>query len=95
MNAAVRQQALVTAAGVSKSYSGLSAPSPVSFSVQPRESVAVAGPSDSGKTTLLYLLAGILQPDTGTLAIGGKELAKVKPGRELSSLGGSSHNATT
>ena len=91
MSIAVPQQPLVTAAGISKSYSQVPALSPVSFSVLPGERVALAGPSGSGKTTLLYLLAGILQPDTGTVAIGGKELALVKPGRELSRLVGIVH----
>ena len=91
MSVAVPQQPLVTVAGVSKSYSDVPALSPLSFSVQPGERVALAGPSGSGKTTLLYLLAGILQPHTGTLAIGGRDLAKVKPGRDLSTLVGIIH----
>ncbi len=91
MSVAVPQQPLVTAAGVSKSYSDVPALSPVSFSVLPGERVALAGPSGSGKTTLLYLMAGILQPDTGDVVIDGKELARVKPGRELSALVGIIH----
>jgi putative ABC transport system ATP-binding protein len=33
------------------------------------EAVAVMGPSGSGKTTLLHCLAGIVAPDTGTVAL--------------------------
>ena len=91
MSVAAPQSTLVNVDGVCKSYSDMPALSSASFSVLPGERVALAGPSGSGKTTLLYLLAGILQPDTGSLAIDGKDLARVKPGRELSLLVGIIH----
>jgi phosphonate transport system ATP-binding protein len=91
MITAVPEHPLATVAGVSKSYSDDPALSPLSFSVLPGERVALAGPSGSGKTTLLYMLAGILQPDTGTLTIDGKDLARVKSGRDLSLLVGIIH----
>ena len=39
------------------------------------EQVALVGPSGSGKTTLLGLVAGLIAPDTGSIAIGGISLA--------------------
>ncbi|MBU0638626.1 MAG: ABC transporter ATP-binding protein [Planctomycetes bacterium] len=39
------------------------------------EKVALIGPSGAGKTTLIYLIAGILAPQTGSIRVSGQELA--------------------
>ena len=49
----------------------------VSFEVQPGESVAIAGPSGGGKTTLLKLLLGIHAPSQGELVVDGQPLAQL------------------
>lgn len=43
----------------------------ITFSLAPKESVAVLGPSGSGKTTLLRLIAGLERPDRGQIHING------------------------
>src|SRR5579875_80451 len=56
----------------------------VSFCVDPGECVAITGPSGAGKSTLLKLIAGLLSPQKGTVAIGGHSLAEglaAVPGR--------------
>jgi ABC-type polysaccharide/polyol phosphate transport system ATPase subunit len=44
----------------------------VSFSIEPGEAVGLVGRNGSGKTTLLKLIAGIMKPTVGRVAVGGR-----------------------
>jgi len=57
---------------VGKSFGGRAALRDVSFSAGRGELLAVIGPNGAGKTTLLSILAGIREPDGGTVSIAGK-----------------------
>jgi putative ABC transport system ATP-binding protein len=49
----------------------------VSLSVGAGEFVALYGPSGSGKTTLLMLIAALLRPDAGSLALGERDISRL------------------
>ncbi len=49
----------------------------VSLLVEPGESVAIVGPSGCGKTTLLKLMLGVHEPDSGEVLIGGQPLKRL------------------
>lgn len=46
----------------------------ISFTLAPRESVAIVGASGSGKSTLLAILAGLDTPSSGTVRLAGQDL---------------------
>ena len=50
----------------------------VSFTVEQGEYVAIMGESDSGKTTLLNILAALDEPTAGTVRLDGHELGKIR-----------------
>jgi len=51
----------------------------VSFDVATGETVVLFGPSGVGKTVLLRLIAGVIDPDGGTIQIDGEDLTGVEP----------------
>lgn len=51
----------------------------VDFSVKSGELMGLLGPSGCGKSTLLKAVAGILPPKSGSILIGGEDMANVPP----------------
>ena len=52
----------------------------ITFDIPAGEFIALMGPSGSGKSTLLNLIAGIDKPDSGTLKVGGTDIALLSEG---------------
>ena len=57
--------------GVTRRYRQLTALEGVDLSVRQDEVLAVVGPSGCGKSTLLELMAGLQEPDEGTVSVAG------------------------
>jgi zinc transport system ATP-binding protein len=63
---------------VSFSYNGEQVLRSVSLTVTAREFVWIVGPNGGGKTTLLKLLLGLLEPRTGSIRIFGRPVREVR-----------------
>ncbi|MCL6524754.1 MAG: ABC transporter ATP-binding protein/permease [Thermoflavifilum sp.] len=51
----------------------------ISFTISPHTRTAIIGPTAAGKTQLLYLLAGLIQPDSGKILFDGKMISEWDP----------------
>lgn len=65
--------------GVSRQFGAVRALTDVSFDCRPGEIHALVGENGSGKSTLLGIASGFVEPDTGSVLIGGKPLRSDSP----------------
>ncbi len=65
---------LLVARGLHVAFGPTTALADASLEVNGGEVLALMGPSGSGKSTLLHCLAGILRPDSGTVAFDGRDI---------------------
>ncbi len=70
---------LLDISGVSRSFGDVRALDDVSIQIRENEFFALLGPSGCGKTTLLRVIAGFEQPDSGTVTLDGVDLLPIPP----------------
>ncbi len=72
---------MIAIKGVSKRFESQQVLAGIDLSIQTGENLVVLGLSGVGKSVLLKLIIGLLQPDEGTIEIDGREITKMKYGQ--------------
>jgi branched-chain amino acid transport system ATP-binding protein len=67
--------------GLGKSFAGFVAVADIDLAVAEGQIAAVIGPNGAGKSTLFNLITGHLQPSTGKVLFGGRDITGVPPHR--------------
>ena len=63
---------MLQATDLRKSFGARAAVQGVSFSAAPGEIVGLLGPNGAGKTTTVSMIAGLIEPDSGQVTVGGQ-----------------------
>ena len=71
--------ALLEIRSVTKFFEGQKILSDISLTIPQGDFFSILGPSGCGKTTLLRILAGFEQPDTGQVLFSGQDLTRHSP----------------
>ena len=83
---ATRSTAGLALSGISLTFGGIRALTDVSLDVAPGEIRAVIGPNGAGKSSLINVISGLYDANTGTVRIGRESFAAV-PAQRLAELG--------
>jgi putative spermidine/putrescine transport system ATP-binding protein len=75
------EEAVLELSGVRKRYDAVMAVDDLDLRLRTGEFLTLLGPSGSGKTTTLMMVAGLQQPDAGTIALNGASVAELPPYR--------------
>jgi spermidine/putrescine transport system ATP-binding protein len=62
--------------GVGKSFGATRVLEQIDLAVEDGEFITILGPSGSGKTTILRMIGGFTEPDTGAILLDGRDIAK-------------------
>jgi D-xylose transport system ATP-binding protein len=74
-----RRMPVLSLRGVSKAFGSVQALQKVDFDIMPHEVVAVVGDNAAGKSVLAKTIAGVLQPDEGTIYWDGEPVTIPNP----------------
>jgi multiple sugar transport system ATP-binding protein len=69
----------LTIDGITKRFGGKVAVDRLSLTAHEGEFVVLLGPSGCGKSTLLRVVAGLEEPDAGSVRMGGRDITRLEP----------------
>ncbi|HKS48201.1 MAG TPA: ABC transporter ATP-binding protein [Amycolatopsis sp.] len=69
----------VSVVSLRKAYGDIVAVEDASMEIAAGEFVTFLGASGSGKTTTLMMIAGFVEPDSGTITVGGRDITRLAP----------------
>lgn len=66
---------MINVQGITRKYGDFTAVDDVSFTISPGEIVGLLGHNGAGKTTIMKMMTGFLEPTGGTITVDGREIA--------------------
>src|SRR4030067_3803555 len=77
---------IVEVKNISKKYGNTTAVDNVSFKIKEGEFFSLLGPSGCGKTTILRIIGGFIEQDSGIVILDGTDMKQVPPNKRDTSL---------